>query len=148
MVMTEKLKGNAGKISPTRIDNLVKLINAFREREMSLLEMGEAIGFTKDGARSYMYDLTNAEVISVVRMAPGRPLKRESASSNLSKPIYALNPDHNIVAAYIDRINALRPSIHVMQDDEVFKVKRASDKIPVHTDLMQALFGMNREVTA
>lgn len=147
--MTEKLKGNAGKISPTRIDNLVKLINVFREREMSLLEMGEAIGFTKDGARSYMYDLTNAEVISVVRMAPGRPLKRESVGSNLSKPIYALNPDHNIIAAYIDRINALRPTIHVMQDDEVFKVKRASDKIPAHTELMSFFYNIgNKEVAA
>lgn len=152
--MTEKLKGNTGNVSPTRIANLLAIVDKLRTHPMSVAEMAELIGYGKSCATKYVYELRGEGVIVV------KEIVESSRSKQIDKVIYKLNPNKSLVLAYIDRINAIGvesrdrvqrrsdAKLHVMQDDEVFKVKRASDKIPAHHELMQALFGMNREVTA
>lgn len=150
--MKAVIKSNLGVPTPSRIENIVKLINAMREREMSIVDMAETLGHSKSGARKYCDELRKHDIISIVRYVPGRTKCR------LDKPMYELNPNVVFVQAYIDVISLIgmesrdkaikrqmESKTHVMKDDAVFKIKRASFEVPKHTDLMSALFGMNKE---
>jgi len=133
-------KWDIDKIKSQRVTNLSTLIAALEGKRLSAADMGSAIGLTKSGTARYVKDLIGANVIYC---------SGHSSEPRTHYPLYSLNRDKRIVTAFIERIEGVseqRQAEKNRQTAERFQKARAI-KIPAHTDLMQALFGMNRSST-
>ena len=149
--LPKKLQGT----TPERAKHFTTIIDAVSKDKLSIIEISECIGMTKSGGRKYIRDLREEGIIQEVGYASGK-----IGNLLLARPLYAVNPDSEYVKRFLDAINApakdglprrrgqhkefdASATLHVMNDDEIYRIKRAPVKIPAHTDLMKALFGMN-----
>lgn len=144
-------KCSSGAAKVNRVTNLIAIIEAMSKGSMSLIEISEAIGYSKSGGRKYIKELAQSNVVDFsgyVATGTGRIA---------DKAMYALNASPEFVAAYVETIKLIgvpkqkdilqaAPSadrnLHLVQDDTIFRVKMASFKAPEHTELLARFYGM------
>lgn len=142
-----------------RNENMKRLIEELRVRNMTSLDMSALLGFSKSGGRKYLNDLSKHELIEVVGQLEGV----NSAKKSQCTFVYGLRKDEEIEAriakmiADVDngivvKLSTLEKKadvlpemqqgqlIHLMADDAPFKVR--SSRMPIMRDpLVAALFG-------
>lgn len=147
--MTYRLKGRVTSITPERADRMVTIINALRHKNLSIVGIGTCAHLSSSGARKYIKDLTQNGIISPDGFMLGK------TGRCITRPLYALTKDADLLEWFLVAIKApaadgfprcrgqkAASCMHVMQDDEVFMVKRALIKPPKQFDLVLYLFGL------
>lgn len=144
-MMGYEIKGRASHATPERVERFVKLIDEIRKRNMNIDDMADGIGMSVYGVSKYIQDMRRNDVIHSVGCVDGRH-------------IYRINPREHIVKAFVDALQApgkahaphhrgkkvddVFGSVHVMDDDAAYRIKRLGNKIPEHEPLMAYFFGM------
>lgn len=141
-----------------RVTNIKRLIARFREGDMLRDEITSFLGMSPSAGRKYKTGLVEAKVIAIVDYRP-------EPAPLMPHPVYGLTPDEEIIEDYVRkvelnlrRLRSPRPPtakqreaaerersrhVHVMGDDEPFKVK-ISDHIPKPDPVLAHLFGRLR----
>jgi hypothetical protein len=144
--MTYKLSHKLQGTTPERAARFITIINAIEQAPMSIIEISNCIGMTKSGGRRYVNDLRNEEVIVQTGFAFGK-----YGNLLISRPMYSINMNSEYVKQFIEALNA--PTADgtprrrgtkraEKRDVDVYKVQKATWKLPVHTPLMAYFFGM------
>jgi hypothetical protein len=139
-----------------RAENMRKVVDLLRAGEITRVEVQTALAMSPSGARSYIRELRDSEVMILDRCEPRTYVHYRDHSPG--EAIFRINTDPQIVASFLDRITepkrirqaALSKTIdaepgrhiHVMADDVNYSIKPAKRKIPAHTELMAAFYGM------
>lgn len=143
--MKTTIKGRASHATPERVARFVQIVELLKGGKLSMAELSKACGIGKTTIGKYVKDMMQNDVIHAAGVI------------GMSRH-YRLNPREGIVDAFIAALNApaqqgqpytrgikqpkAAGNIHVMNDDAIFKIKVASQKIPAHTPLMEAFYGM------
>lgn len=140
--MTYKLMGEVKSITPERALRMISLIDGLKQGTMSMREVGDCTGLGLSGSRKYMRNLVDNEIVIC-----------EGYNHGLR---YSLTDDTNRVKWFVLAIMAPRKDglpkargrkfeeegVHVMGDDEVFRIKRATWKLPAHEPVLAAFYGL------
>ncbi len=135
-----------------RYDNMVILLDALRNADMTAEEFSTLLSFSPSGTRKYIRDLREAGAIELARYING-------TATYLGQAVYCISPDEERVIKFLDDLRqpetkpaAPRPttrkqqelgegrSIHIMSDDTHYAV-RVSRVIPIRSELDVYLFG-------
>ncbi len=137
-----------------RMDNIRKLIDELRTRDMTADDMCFLLKFSPSGARKYIRDLIGPGVIELAHHI-------EAKGAYIGKPVFRLSSDSERVEAFLLMIQQEEPRssvaktpletrlqntfgtdrhFHVMADDIMYKIRINRDK-PRRDDLVTALFG-------
>ena len=124
-----------------RSELLLTLIAELRTRSMTAVQIMTFLNYSKGGARKYIIDLLAANIVTVTAPADDEPGR---------SPIYELVSDEPRIAAFVAlisthgaQVGAARPGLHIMADDEAFRVKQGHKPVardPLHV----AFFGPAR----
>lgn len=125
------------------------IIKAMRHKKLSINGICTCANLSSSGARKYIKDMTQNGIIAPDGFVLGK------TGRCITRPLYALTKDEDLLEWFLVAIRAPAAdgfprcrgqkavsSMHVMRDDEVFKVKRAPVKPPKQFDLVLYLFGM------
>ncbi len=113
--------------------NLIKIIDMMKTKEsVTLADVCALINLSKSGARPYMFDLRDSEIITTVGMIPAE--FRVPATI-----IYGLCGTEVQIAAFVERMNlAIMPKRKTKAPPAL--PKQAAWKIPAHDPLHAAFF--------
>jgi hypothetical protein len=142
-----------------RFENIHAIINKLREGEMTRVDIQALLKFSPSGARKYCREMISAGVMVISHI---EEIKQHAVrGKDQQVQHFRLTDDEEIIANVLalivkesnnkEKVDKPKERVttgdtsrhfHIMSDDTYYAVKVPHKKIPAHTELMAAFYGM------